>query len=1687
MIKMSKISQSDYDKKYQEDLEKAQALSLETLALEKFRQEKQKTELQNTHSFVLKSGHVALREKNTSNSNNSEKVRNRNVLSKATQRPRPSCIEPKLASLPKIPPPQVIRRDGTSTSSWETSNSSDDLISFHSCYSNDTLQYSSYLQKSSHSSTAANSEFIQLNRQPSSSNSPSTHDKAFLNPGPFHFYTISNAAKSTSGVRGTNFHNTHTEKKSSGNLIDFNTSTTDGLTSRDKNVRVSLLEAFDPLVTCDSQYASPKDVIYESYDPFDFLYSTIADSISPNVKQEPIYSTITKTTSSPIQTPAPPLPPRNSTIKKDATKKVKTKCSSRLYENIIPIERRTNLHDPDVIAFHLNVKEIRERYDHTDSLTNLGIVISPMIENCYKIDTSIKLIIHCSSLNIIHPINLTCDVNSSVEHVLMHIVCELDSDSVEQYILKVYGLAEYLESNTCLADYEYVHNCIKLEKDVELSLLRKDSIYRKLLRTEEDDIHDKPISLAELLPKEPVQPISYESLLIVLETLENEIDRIIAASRESTDSFSNIQPLSVLQAVKAVCALLGNIETLQISQALDNFVHACEEFPISQSSTRSKPEIVDDSGNYSVVVFRDDNFADNLYQHCDNIRSAVQGLIKMYCCMFRADFQLLPLQPIPTTSKLSSEISDSVLLYIGCVHRISQKWSSEEFSIEAQIFHGTRPVSSRACSQPVMLEVSTSPYKRAVFDTWLHFEGINTYQSIPVSALPRESRIVVVVIGQKLVEETIQKVELGWAAIQLFNYNGELVQGSYMLPFWEGERSKRLGPAPGPGTHPYGDVDPVIGIELQDYGCDIKFPKIEIHPIPPDGVYDFCSLDLNTQQQLLEIISQDTFSNPMDVDREIMWEKRHYLLNHPQALPKVLLAAHSWDYSCLQDLHSMLHSWAALDHVSALQLLLPCFADNEVRSFAVGCISKLKSDELVDYLPQIVQALKYENYEASALAKLLLERSLSSPRVAHYLYWLLVQELPGGTPQNSCELVDKSLVSEARYYRRLQLVLRALWAISGEALRKTFVSQDLLVKRMSDIAENVKQSKESTRLNVLMEGLHGLHKSLSDDPTCLPLSPSLHVNGIHVKSSSYFPSNTLPLKINFTSEEAIIPAIFKVGDDLKQDMLTLQMIRIMNKLWLKEGLDLKIVTFGCVPTGFKKGMIEMVPEAETLRKIQVEFGVTGSFKEWPIAEWLAKHNPSALDYERAVANFTASCAGYCVATYVLGICDRHNDNIMLKTSGHLFHIDFGKFLGDAQMFGNFKRDRTPFVLTSDMAYVINGGDKPSAKFHNFVDLCCNAFNIVRKRGNILLNLFGLMASSGAAGLTVDSVRYVQDALLPELSNAEAAATFARMIQSSLKSWFTQINFFLHNLAQLRFTGDHNDDELLSFVPKRYSMHQEGRLKSVEVYGYQKRYDPEKYYMYILKVERVGQKDPSYLFRSYKEFCEFHQKLCLLFPLVKCYSLPGSSLHMGRSNIKQVADKRMHDIKKFLQSLFIMADEICHSDLVYTFFHPLLRDQQESSIHEHKLKEQKKDRNPGCSSNFIKGQIKLSFYYQRETLWVMVHHVRELPSLSGGQEPSTYVKVYLLPDPIKATKRKTKVVRKNCHPSFMETLEYRMPLEIVQERFLQATVWNHDTLQENEFLGGTTINLADVDDLTKEVTGWYLLGNVSRRLMGNMNF
>ncbi len=48
------------------------------------------------------------------------------------------------------------------------------------------------------------------------------------------------------------------------------------------------------------------------------------------------------------------------------------------------------------------------------------------------------------------------------------------------------------------------------------------------------------------------------------------------------------------------------------------------------------------------------------------------------------------------------------------------------------------------------------------------------------------------------------------------------------------------------------------------------------------------------------------------------------------------------------------------------------------------------------------------------------------------------------------------------------------------------------------------------------------------------------------------------------------------------------------------------------------GLVELITESETLRKIQVKHGhgLAGSFKDRPIAEWLQIQNPTELEYQK---------------------------------------------------------------------------------------------------------------------------------------------------------------------------------------------------------------------------------------------------------------------------------------------------------------------------------------------------------------------------------------------------------------------------------------------------------------------------------------
>ena len=224
-------------------------------------------------------------------------------------------------------------------------------------------------------------------------------------------------------------------------------------------------------------------------------------------------------------------------------------------------------------------------------------------------------------------------------------------------------------------------------------------------------------------------------------------------------------------------------------------------------------------------------------------------------------------------------------------------------------------------------------------------------------------------------------------------------------------------------------------------------------------------------------------------------------------------------------------------------------------------------------------------------------------------------------------------------------------------------------------------------------------------------------------------------------------------------MFVLQLINIMNQLWILNNHQLSVITFNCLQVGDKRGFIEMVKNAETLKEIQKGVA-TNAFKKSIINGWLKEHNPLATNFIKAVDNFTRSCAAYSVATYVLGIGDRHNDNVMVKHTGHLFHIDFGKYMGDAQMFGFVKRD-SAMLFTQDMFYVINQGTDTTHRFHNFVELCSRAFQILRDNYNLILTLIEMMSDSGIPGLNKNAIKFVYRNLMMDQSDDEAAQAFTK--------------------------------------------------------------------------------------------------------------------------------------------------------------------------------------------------------------------------------------------------------------------------------------------------------------------------------------
>jgi len=220
------------------------------------------------------------------------------------------------------------------------------------------------------------------------------------------------------------------------------------------------------------------------------------------------------------------------------------------------------------------------------------------------------------------------------------------------------------------------------------------------------------------------------------------------------------------------------------------------------------------------------------------------------------------------------------------------------------------------------------------------------------------------------------------------------------------------------------------------------------------------------------------------------------------------------------------------------------------------------------------------------------------------------------------------------------------------------------------------------------------------------------------------------------------------------------MIRLMDKLWKEEGgLDLLLLPYKCISTGHDIGMIEVVLNSETTAAINKErSGAISVLQKDTLLKWLEKNNPSSSEKQKAIDTFVLSCAGYCVATYVLGVGDRHNDNIMMSRTGNLFHIDFGHFLGNYKKKFGIKRERAPFIFTPQYAAVMGGSN--AEPFKKFEEVCFRAYNIIRSKARLFICLFEMMLSTGIPELQeADDIIYLRDAFFIDYSDEDAKKTF----------------------------------------------------------------------------------------------------------------------------------------------------------------------------------------------------------------------------------------------------------------------------------------------------------------------------------------
>ncbi|KAL9121330.1 MAG: hypothetical protein Q9187_002118 [Circinaria calcarea] len=482
--------------------------------------------------------------------------------------------------------------------------------------------------------------------------------------------------------------------------------------------------------------------------------------------------------------------------------------------------------------------------------------------------------------------------------------------------------------------------------------------------------------------------------------------------------------------------------------------------------------------------------------------------------------------------------------------------------------------------------------------------------------------------------------------------------------------------------------------------------------------------------------------------------------------------------------------WAPVNPITAVTYFLPAFGNHPfILQYAMRVLESHSVDVTFFYVPQIVQTLRYD--ALGYVQQYIIETAKFSQLFAHQIIWNM----------KANAYKDEDSTVEDPLKPTLDKVTSNMIASFSGIDRAFYEREFQFFNEITDISGKlrpfIKKSKPEKKQKIEEE----LRKIKVEVGVYLPSNPDGVVIGIDRKSGKPLQSHakapymaTFRIKKNkggmeetdvmleetnlnesTDREDAVTheatyevwqSAIFKVGDDCRQDILALQMIAAFRGIFNNVGLDVYVYPYRVTATAPGCGVIDVLPNAISRDMVGRE-AVNGLYDYF-----VSKYgNEESIRFQEARSNFVKSMAAYSVISYLLQFKDRHNGNIMVDEAGHILHIDFGFCFDIAP--GGVKFERAPFKLTSEMVAVM-GGSTASQSFRWFEELCVKAFLASRPYTRELCHMVVLMIDSGLPCFKPETIKHFRERMVLEKSEREAADFMRFLIRKSYNSYSTGV-------------------------------------------------------------------------------------------------------------------------------------------------------------------------------------------------------------------------------------------------------------------------------------------------------------------------